>query len=268
MNRSIPALLLFAALGSLLSAQSPEGSDRHAPTFVERVTLDWDHSGIPATFTLSFQNRNSGVDGDADRLVVSRQGQKPWILLNNDDEWTVVRRRASQSMLRKNLISSKRMLFFRSGTTPEARAYLILLGGGYGCCVGSVTVLTAGQDGMPKVVFHAAEHELQDIQPLPDQDGILLIGQPSDAEAVALRNAESYDPFRIYVIEGDQRARYDLERSKAYTTENYCEWAGSVYNENFVAVNIDSHLYGKGHCKTMTKEQFSAYREKHAAQFP
>ncbi len=254
-------ILLLAALTATAFAQGESNSDLHPPTLVEKVFLDWDHSGTLSTFALSYQHRTDGA-GDADRLVIHRKGNKPWILLNKDDEWTTLSTDLGPKVLAMNLLNSRRMLFVRSGSVPGARIYLILRGGGYGCCVGSLTVLTPNDDGTPKVVFHAVEHELQDILQLPDGTGIALVGQPSDSEALG-DNAGSYDPYRVYVIKADQPARYDLERSKAYTIENYCEWAGPTYSEKFIAVNVDPGQWGAGHCRAMTQAQFDAYREKH-----
>jgi hypothetical protein len=261
--RFLISLLLTA---SISLAQGTPSSDLHAPTFVEKVTLDWDHSGTPTTFTLSYQHRTDGA-GDADRLVINRKGNKPWIWLNKEDEWTTLSSDFGPKLVSMNLLSSKRMLFVRSGTGPDAHIYLILRGGGYGCCVGSLTVLTPSKDGTPKIVFYAEEHLLQDILPLPDGTGISLVGQPSDDEGLA-DNAESYDPYRVYVIKADQPARYDLEQSKAITIKDYCEWAGPTYNEKFIAVNIDAGKWGAEHCRAMTEAQFGAYREKHPEQFP
>jgi hypothetical protein len=260
-------LLLLTVSTVLPLAQGTPNSDRHAPTFVEKVSLDWDHSGVPTTFTLSYQHRTDGA-GDSDRLVINRKGNNPWILLNNDDAWTTLVTVASPQLIHRNLVSSKRMLFVSSGAGPKVHIYLILKGGGYGCCVGSLTVITPGEDGAPKIVFHAVEHLLQDILLLPDGSGIALIGQSSDAEARAQKNAESYNPYRVYIIMADQPARYDLERSKAYNIEHYCEWAGPTYNEKFIAVNVDPGQFGATHCRAMTEAQFNAYREKHTAQFP
>jgi hypothetical protein len=258
--------LLLAALTTLAFAQGKPNSGLHAPTFVEKISLDWDHSGTLSTFTLSYQHRTDGA-GDTDRLVIDRKGNKPWILLNNDDAWTTLSTDLIPKVLSKNIINSKRMLFVSSGTGPEAHIYLILRGGGYGCCVGSLTVLTPSEDGTPKIVFHAVEHLLQDIIPLPDGTRIALVGQPSDAEG-RTKNSESYDPYRVYILEADKPARYDLERSKAYTIKNYCEWAGATYNEKFVAVTIDPGKWGAGHCRAMNEKQFGSYLDKHPTRFP
>lgn len=265
MKRRYFIFLLVVASTNLASAQETSNSNLHAPTIVEKVYLDWDHSGTLSTFTLYYQHRKDGV-GDTDRLVIDRKGNKPWILLNKDDEWTPLSTDFTPTLLSKNLLSSKRMLFVHSGTGPEAHIYLILRGGGYGCCVGSLTVLTPGEDGTPKIVFHAVEHLLQDILPLPNGTGITLVGQPSDAEG-RTENSESYDPYRVYIIEADKPASYDLERSKAYTIKHYCEWAGPTYNEKFIAVTVDPGKWGAGHCRTMTETQFNAYRDKHPTQF-
>jgi hypothetical protein len=237
-----------------------------APKVVERLSFDWDHSGKPTNFALYFQNRNDGM-GDADRLVIQAKNRQPWILINRDDEWGPGVADDLPSSEKKNLVSSKRLFFVSIGQVSGARSYLVLKGAGYGCCVGSLTVLTPAKDGTPKVVFHAPEHLLREIVPLPDETGVALIGQPSDAEARSTKDSESYDPYRVYVIRGDIPARYDLAKSKDYTIKNYCEWAGPEYNERFVAVNVDSGQYGAGHCRTMTENQFDAYRKKHPAQF-
>jgi hypothetical protein len=261
----LPLLLLVS--GEVMFTQSTSTKEIHSPAFVERASLDWNHAGKPTTFTLTYRHRTDGA-GDSDRLVIRRQGSKPWILVNKDDEWTALKTEIPPALLRKNLVSSDRMLFIRSGPAADARTYLILKGGGYGCCVGSLTVITPGQDGTPKVVFHAVEHLLGEILLQPGGDSIALVGQPSDAEARALKNAESYDPYRIYVIEGYHQARFDLEQSKAYSVEHYCEWAGPTYNEKFIAVSVDSDRFGAGHCRAMTETQFNAYRTKHPTQFP
>jgi hypothetical protein len=256
--------LIFLLLTTSISlAQGTPRSDLHAPTFVEKVTLDWDHSGTPTTFTLSYQHRTYG-DGDADRLVINRKGNNPWIWLNKEDEWTTLSSDFGPKLISMNLLSSKRMLFVRSGTGPNVHIYLILRGGGYGCCVGSLTVLTPSEDGTPKIVFHAKEHLLQDILPLPDGSGIALVGQPSDSEGRA-DNAGSYDPYRVYVIKANQTAHYDLEQSKEYTINNYCEWAGPTYNEKFIAVTVDPGKRGAGHCRAMTEKQYDTYYAKQHA---
>lgn len=265
-GRSI-AVLLLMIFGAELLSEAISANALNSPDFAEEVSLDWNHSGTPTTFTLSFQHRTDGA-GDSDRLSIQRPGSKQWILLNNDDEWTPLITEIPPVLLRKNLVQSTRMLFISSGAQPKARIYLILKGGGYGCCVGSLTVIAPGADGTPKVVFHAVEHLLQDILLQPDRAGIALVGQPSDAEARTQENAASYDPYRIYILQGDQPAHYDLEKSKGYTVKHYCQWAGPTYNEKFVAVNMNQGQSGAGHCRTMTEAQFDAYRTKHSAQFP
>jgi hypothetical protein len=95
--------------------------------------------------------------------------------------------------------------------------YLVLQGGGYGCCVGSLTILTPGEDGRPRTVFSAAQYLLDRILPLEDGSGIQLIGKSTDSEARATGNAQVYDPYRIYLVIAGAPARYDLDLSKAYT---------------------------------------------------
>ncbi|MGD0736068.1 MAG: hypothetical protein ABR976_13020 [Terracidiphilus sp.] len=108
---------------------------------------------------------------------------------------------------------------------------------------------------------------MAEVLPEPGGDGITLIGQASDSEARTTRNSESYNPYRAYVIKGDNLSQYDLERSKAYTLKNDCEWVGPVYNEKFIAVNVDPDQWGAGHCRTMTEAQFQTFQEKHPSQF-
>jgi len=261
------AFLLLLFFGAGLSAQPRSSARPDPPTLVEKVSLDWDHSGTSTAFALSSQHRSDGA-GDADRLVIQRKGNKPWILLNKDDEWAPLKEEISPKLLRKNLIQSARMLFFKAGSQPDARIYLILKGGGDGCCAGSLTVLTPGEGGAPIMVFHASEHLLAELVPEPIGQGMALVGPRSDAEAVAQKNAASYDPYRVYIIKGPEVARYDVERSKSFNLEHYCGWAGPDYDEKFVAVNIDPGQYGAGHCRAMTHAQFDAYRAKHPAQFP
>jgi hypothetical protein len=257
---------LCMLVGVFFVAACALAQKRPVPKIVEEVSFDWNHSGEPSHFTLYFENLNDGVAGDSDHLVVEFGQQKPWNYLNSDDEWGPFASSDLPKHLKTNLVNSKRLFFVSAGHAPNSRIYLILKGGGYGCCVGSLTVLTPGKDGTPMVVFHAVEHLLQDILPLPDGSGIELVGQPSDSEALAT-NAESYDPYRVYRIDGDKPARLDLRRSEAYTVKNYCEWAGPTYNEKFIAVSIDSHQFGLGHCRIMTRQKFDLYRQSRAANF-
>jgi hypothetical protein len=161
-------------------------------------------------------------------------------------------------------LGSKHFCFISAGPAATARIYLMLRGGGSGCCVGSLTILTAGKDGNPKVVFSEAEHLVERVLPLEDGSGIQMIGQASDSEARAEQNAESYDPYLVYVLSGEAQAHYDRELSRAYTTAHYCEWAGPRYNERFVAVG---NPIGSAHCRVMTEQQFSGYFSQHPAEF-
>ena len=118
-----------------------------------------------------------------------------------------------------------------------------------GCCVGSLTILTSDDDGVPKVVFHASNHLLAAVMPSDDGSTLQIIGQLSDSEARALQNAQSSDPYRVYLLQGDHAAKYDLALSKAYTLSNYCHWHGSKYDERFVAVGPP---IGADKCRVMT----------------
>ena len=263
MIRLFCALLLSSLAGNWIAAQ-----EHQPPRLVERLCFDWDHSGTPTRFSLYSRTGKYGDQGDSDRLVIVAMNRKPWILLNNDDEWGPFVIDDLAIPRRKNLVGSKRLFFLSAGQAADARIYLILKGGGYGCCVGSLWVLTQGADGAPKLVFHATEHLLQDILPLSEGSGIVLVGQPSDAEARTLKNAESYDPYRVYVLDSDHPARYDLDRSKAYTIEHYCDWAGPKYDEHYIAVSVVPGQFGAGKCRTMTGAQFGAYMQKYPSQFP
>lgn len=149
------------------------------------------------------------------------------------------------------------MLFVSSSEAKKGRVYLILKGGGYGCCEGSLTVITPDNHGSQKVVFHAGEQLISDISLLPGGMGIEMIAKSTLSEARS-DTAESYDPFRIYIIEGDKPARYDLEDSKEYTIQHYCEWAGPNYNEKFVAVGDGSGGMGARHCHILSEAKFEA----------
>jgi hypothetical protein len=229
---------------------------------VERVDFDWNHSGKSTRFAISTQAR--GSESYPDMLVIQDAGIKPFLLMNKDGGWG---RFAVLSPLLKhrNMVSAKRMFFIAAGSFPEAKIYLVLEGEGSSCCVGSLTVLTPDKDGVPVTVFHEDQLQLTDIRPLEDGTGIQLIAKSSDSEAWALKNAETYDPFRIYLLRGTSPAKYDLDLSKAYTLAHYCQWVGPDYNEKFGAIQISN---GASNCKTMTRKQFESYSAKHPARFP
>jgi hypothetical protein len=229
---------------------------------VEQIDFDWNHSGKPTRFVLSSQLEDS--EGAPDTLTIHTPGMKPVVLSNRDDTWGSFAR-FTPKLKSNNMVASKRLLFIASGHNSMARIYLILVGNGYGCCVGSLTVLTPDKNGAPHTVFHQSEHLLIDIRPLEDASGIELIAQSSMSEAWATINAESYDPYRVYILTADNPARYDLQLSKAYTIAHYCQWVGPDYNEKFGAIQIGD---GPSNCRTMTREQFETYAAKHPKQFP
>ena len=229
---------------------------------VERVSFDWNHLGTLTTFTLSGPTAADDPSG-ANRLVIKQKQGPSRIFRNRDDVWSTI---TSPGLKRQNLVpSSKRMLFIAAGENPDAQIYLIPVGAGPSCCVGSLDVLTAGQDGTPHSVFHSEQHLLEAVVPLTDGSGIELIGQQSDSEARALINAQSYDPYRVYVITGAQVAKYNLKLSKTYTVAHYCEWQGPQYNERFVAVGKPT---GARQCHTMSEAAFERYRPLHPEQLP
>jgi hypothetical protein len=244
------------------TAASAQQGSTTSPKLVERVDFDWNHSGELTTFSLLGHPSREEPTG-AYRLVVKRKDGRRWTFSNQGDVWIPV---ANRNLERQNLVpSSKRMLFISAGEGPATQIYLILIGAGSSCCVGSLDVLTAGSDGMPRVVFHSKEHLLAAVVPLTDQSGIELIGRSSDSEARALKNAQSYDPYRAYVITGAESAQYNLELSKAYTEAHYCEWHGPNYDERFVAIGKTE---GAKQCRAMSEARFEQYRLQHPKEFP
>jgi hypothetical protein len=229
---------------------------------VERVDLDWDHSGKPTRFALSTQLPDSAPYPDS--LTIQRLGIKPFLLRNKEGGWGKFET-LSPLLKHRNMVSTQHMFFIAAGTYDNARIYLILIGEGSGCCVGSVTVLTPDKDGIPLTVFRENQQLLYDVRPFEDATGIRLIAKSSDSEAWALINAQTYDPFRIYLLRDTSPAKYDLELSKAYTIAHYCQWVGPNYNEKFGAIQISD---GVSNCRTMTREQFSRYAAKHPKHFP
>jgi hypothetical protein len=250
------------ALDVSVTSASAQQSDY---SLLEKTRFDWDHSGTPTIFSL-IRSKTSSADEDANRLVISRAGKRSWSLTNADDEWAPLSETELSRLRKQNLIpTSKRLLFVSVGPTSDAHVYLILKGAVSGCCVGSLTILTPSDKGVPKVVFHASNHLIAAIIPSDDGSTLQIIGQPSDSEARALKNAQSYDPYRVYLLQGDQPAKYDLNLSKAYTLSHYCQWHGPKYDERFVAVGppIGSH-----DCRVMTDQEFGLFRQKHPQLFP
>jgi hypothetical protein len=240
-------------------------AQQNGSALLEKTRFDWDHSGTPTTFSL-VHSKTSSPDQYANRLVISRTGKPSWSLTNADDVWAPLSETELSRLRKQNLVlTSKRFLFVSAGPTSDAHIYLILKGAVSGCCVGSLTILTPGDDGVPKVVFHASNHLIAAVTPSDDGSTLQIIGQPSDSEARALKNAQSYDPYRVYLLQGDHAAKYDLALSKAYTLSNYCHWHGSKYDERFVAVGP---TIGADKCRVMTDQEFGLYRQKHPQLFP
>jgi hypothetical protein len=250
------------ALGVVVISASAQQNDS---SLLEKTRFDWDHSGTPTTFSL-IRSKTSSTDEDANRLIISRTGMRSWSLTNADDEWAPLSETELSRLRKQNLVpTSKRLLFVSVGPTSDAHVYLILKGAVSGCCVGSLTILTPGDDGVPKVVFHASNHLIAAVIPSDDGGTLQIIGQPSDSEARALKNAQSYDPYRVYLLQGDQPAKYDLNLSKAYTLSHYCQWHGSKYDERFVAVGPPK---GSDDCRVMTDQEFGLFRQRHPQLFP
>ena len=240
-------------------------AQQHDSTVLEKTRFDWDRSGTPTTFSL-LRNTKSGGDEDASRLIISRTGKRPWILTNADDVWAPLSETELSRLRKQNLApTSQRLFFVSAGPSSDAHVYLVLKGAGSGCCVGSLTIITPRDDGMPKVVLHASNHLIAAITRSNDGGTLQIIGQSSDSEARALKNAQSYDPYRVYLLQGDQPAKYDLNLSKAYTLSHYCQWHGSKYDERFVAVGPTT---GSDYCRVMSDQEFSRFRQKHPQLFP
>ncbi len=189
---------------------------------------------------------------------------KPWIFLNPYySDWEKIMG-TSASMIRPAASEVRtEKSFFISPGGPDSPVYLFLKGADSGCCIRSLTILTSSAT-TPKVVFSAQEFWVEHVAPLPGGYGIRIIGKPTDSEARAARNASVYDPYTVYQIVGDSRAIYDLELSKSYTIDHYCEWAGPKYNEKLVAVGKQS---GSATCRVLTDAQFSEYSTRHPKEF-
>jgi len=250
------ALLLLANMSqsSLNAQQTRKGSS----VLIEQTRLDWDHSGNSTTFSLFRRPGDVGSD-QPDRLVIKQAGKPDWSLNNRGDAWAPL----SETGLPVYRKQAKRLFFVSAGSEPNARIYLVLKGESSGCCVGSLTVLTSGEGGTPKIVFHESSYEIHAITPT-DGNALELIGRSSDSEVWATKNAQSYDPYRIYLFRGAQAAAYDLDLSRAYTESHYCQWHGPKYDERFVAVGPTTD---STHCRVMSGEAFHLYLEKHPQLF-
>ena len=233
------------------------------PQLIQRVHADWDHSGEVSAFSLYNRHTNES-EGLANRIQISRKRIKPWIFLNPYyGGWEkIIGTSASMILPAEGEVRTEKSFFISPGG-PGSPVYLFLKGAASGCCIGSLTVLTASATS-PKVVFSAQQFWVEHVAPLPGGRGIQLIGKPTDSEARAARNASVYNPYIVYQILGDSRATYDLELAKSYTIDHYCEWAGPKYNEKLVAVGKEG---SSATCKVLTDAQFSAYSTRHPKEF-
>jgi hypothetical protein len=243
---------------SLASAQQ-----KTSPLLIEKTHFDWSHSGKLSTFSLFRQYDASGLA--TDRLVIDLNGEKRWSLSSHDGEWASMSEAGLSHLNKQNMVSTSKHFLFVSSGSPDASIYLILKGVDSGCCVGSLTVVTLDDYGQPRVVFQSSSHLLAALNPTEGGDALEMVGQSSDSEARALKNAQSYDPYRVYLLEHGRPARYDLDLSKAYTLAHYCQWHGPRYDEKFVAVGSTT---GSTHCRVMTDSDFDLYRQKHPQLFP
>lgn len=258
----LPVLLLSWAVWRSCAQTALSAKPKPSSHLIERATFDWNHSGKSARFSLF---RKENADGQtSDDLVIDSGEANRWSLRSRDGEWASIADGSFAHLKNQNLVPTARHFFFVSSGSAQAHTYLILKGVDSGCCVGSLTVLTVNDQSQPTIVFHSSSHRLYAIEPTGDHDELALIGQPSDSEARALKNAQSYDPYRVYLLNGDHAARYDLARSKAYTVAHYCQWHGPVYNEKFVAVGAPT---GASHCWVMSDADFTIYREKYPSLF-
>lgn len=256
-------LLLGLSLAFILqdSARAQRASPS-TPKLVQKLRVDWDYSGKPTVFSLFYQDRNGG-DGVADSIQISREGLKPWILVNRYDEWEKIAPSPGPIIRRAHGQINTDESFFISTGHEKSPVYLFLRGVGYGCCVGSLTILMAGASS-PKILFSAEEFLIESVLPLENGNGVQFVGKSSLSEARATKNAESYDPYQVFHIDGAANATYDLQLSKVYSTDHYCEWAGSKYNENLVAVGKP---VSSSTCHVMTEERFTDYLHRHPGEF-
>lgn len=255
--------LLFHAAWFILFSSVPvysfgfEDVKSSGPVLVEQTRFDWNHSGSLTTFSL-FRDAKSEIN-EPDELVIKQSGKPRWTLKNKDDVWAPLSETGMPAFRKQ----TKRLFFVASSSQPNAQIYLILKGADSGW-IGSMTILISGEDGQPKIVFHEAMYLLTAVTPV-DGGFLKIIGKSSDSEARAIRNAESYDPYRIYLLQNDQVAKYDPDLSKQYTESHYCEWHGPEYDERFVAVGVPKDSV---HCRVMSEKGFALYRQKHPELFP
>ena len=260
------ALILCSSLAMPLEAQQTPVSAKQVPHphLIEKTAFDWNHSGKMSTFSLL---REEGQDGyTTDRLVIATPGAKRWSLSSHDDgQWATISEAGLSHLNRLNLVPTSKHFLFVSLGSADSDVYLILKGKDFGCCVGSLTVVALDEHRQPRVVFHASSHLLADLIPTADNQSLEMIGQSSDSEARALKNAQSYDPYRVYLLHDDRVVEYDAALSKAYTLANYCQWHGPKYDERFVAVGPTT---GATHCRVLSESDFDMFRQKHPALFP
>jgi hypothetical protein len=244
--------------------------NNQAEKVVQEIVLDWDHSGRPTSFIFERHDPGHGRDGDVDRIVIRGASHSAWSRSNADTWWSLEFASKTDPVFSGEHVSEARWHAILGGGYPVQRSffisaggpiYLVLIGASSGCCVGGVTVLTPDERGNPKIVFSPSEFLLDRVIPLRGGNGVEIVGQPSDSEAWAPKNASSYDPYRVYVIDSNRPVRYDEQLSKAYTEAHYCPWVGPDYNEKYAAVTTPNG------CRTMSGKQFEQYRSKHPEQF-
>jgi hypothetical protein len=255
-------LVVIFTLSSILSVAFAA-----SPKTIEQVSFDWDHSGKPTLFTLSCTPTPRAYE-DANRLTIKSADQPAWSVNDLDDNWgpltprdVFISKKHLSEILRQSLVpSSKRLLFIASGHMPSSRVYLLLVGNN-----GSLTVLTSGDHGKPRITFRSNHQLLEAVLPLKSGNGIEIVGQSAASEAWALQHAQSYDPFRAYRIEGTQPANYDLSDSESYTIAHYCQWHGPTYDERFGAIGDAT---GASHCRVMSRSRWMVYLNRHRNLFP
>ncbi len=236
------------------------------PQLVEQLKLDWDRSGQLSVFSLSC-SLGRGICKDANRLTIKRGDQPSWSIINRDDNWAALTpehvftsKEQLSALLKLRVAPSPRLLFVSSGDSVDGRVYLILIGN-----AGSLTILSPDVSGTPRVVFHSRQQLLAAILSRKDKSGIEMVGQSTDSEAWASKHAQSYDPYRVYLIRGYDTARYDLVRSKAYTLAHYCQWHGPTYDERFGAIGDPT---GAAHCRVMSRASWILYAQRNPELFP
>ena len=142
-----------------------------------------------------------------------------------------------------------------------ANIYRVVVGEPTSAEDGGLTVTQRDAKARQHVVFHRESWLLDRV--IADHGVVVLVTKSGGSEAWAIRNAFTYDPYRLYrLIHG--RAVYSLTLSRLYSKAHYCAWQGPRYDEHYAAVGPQT---GKSACRVMNQAQFSAYEAAHREMF-